>query len=125
MVRKSFWEDDAPAVQEILDSLDDPACRTLIRRLTEPMTARELSDAADVPLSTTYRKLEQLNDASLLATQMKLRQDGHHQTMYHTAFEEVSIWLDENREFDVSIVRPPAQPEEQLASMWAEMRRGT
>lgn len=89
------------------------------------MTVSELAEEADVPLSTTYRKLDLLDDASLLETQPKVRQDGHHQTLYRVAFEEVSFCLTQSREFDVLIARAPDEPDERLASMWSELRRET
>lgn len=125
MVRDPFEGDDTPDAEAVLTGLDDPTCRRLVQTLDEPMTASELSDEADVPLSTTYRKLDLLDGASLLETQTKVRQDGHHQTLYRVAFEEVSFRLTRSREFDVSIVRAPEGPDERLASMWSELRRET
>lgn len=117
--------DDAPELQPVLDSLDDPVCRTIITELDAPMTAQEVAEATEVPLSTTYRKLERLDESSLLATSTELRRDGHHRTLYHVDFEEVSLRLDTDREFDITVARPQRGPEDRLASMWSEMRRET
>lgn len=125
MVRNPFGADDAPDVEEVLTSLDDPTCRQLVRALDEPMTVSELAEEADVPLSTTYRKLDLLEEASLLETRTKVRQDGHHQTLYRVAFEEVSFHLTQSRDFDVSIGRALTEPDRQLANMWSELRRET
>lgn len=125
MVQNPFGADDTPDAEAVLTSLDDPTCRQLVQTLDEPMTVSELAEEADVPLSTTYRKLDLLDEASLLETQTKVRQGGHHQTLYRVAFEEVSFQLTRSREFDVSIVRAPEEPEERLASMWSELRRET
>lgn len=124
-MRGPFRTDDAPDAEEVLTSLDDPTCRRLVRALDEPMTVNELAEEADVPLSTTYRKLDLLDDASLLDTRTKVRQDGHHQTLYRIAFEEVAFYLTTSREFDVSIVRSHERPEDRLADMWSELRRET
>ena len=51
---------DHPQLQVVLDALDDPECRTIIEQMEAPMTAKELSENCDVPLSTTYRKLDLL-----------------------------------------------------------------
>ncbi|WP_135535789.1 helix-turn-helix domain-containing protein [Halostella pelagica] len=125
MVRDPFRDDDSPALQNILDALDDPDCRAIITELEAPMTASELSDAADVPLSTTYRKLDLLTEASLLTEQTEIRSDGQHTTRYDIDFEEVRIALDENHSFDVGIARPERSPDEQLAAMWSEVRKET
>ena len=125
MVRDPFGDDDAPALQDVLDALGDPDCRAIVSALDSPMTASELSDATDVPLSTTYRKLDRLTEASLLAERTEVRQDGQHTTRYEVDFEEVRIGLDGNRSFDVGVGRPERSPDEQLAAMWSEVQKET
>lgn len=107
-------------IQQVIDPLADPACRTIIHELDEPMTAQELSDVCDLPLSTTYRKVERLTDASLLTTELDIRRDGRHTTRYRSAFTEISIEVDDDRWFTVTITRP-LTPEQQLATMWTEV----
>lgn len=125
MVRPSFMERREPELRDILDALDDEDCRSMIRALDSPMTASELSETCDVPLSTAYRKLNLLTEASLLEEQTEVRRDGHHTKRYRIAFEEVNIALDENRDLAVAVVRPAAAPDEQLADLWHEVRRET
>lgn len=122
MVRDSYPLEDAPELQDVLDALDDPVSRSIIQHLESPMNASEISDCCDVPLSTTYRKLDQLSDASLLAEITEIRKDGRHTTRYQVDFETVQIHLDNEREFAVSIDRPARTAEERLASMWEEVR---
>lgn len=114
-----------PDLQDILNALDDEDCRAMVRELDAPMTASELSEKCDVPLSTAYRKLNLLTEASLLSEQTEVRRDGHHTKRYRIAFEEVNIALDENRELAVGIVRPSTAPDERLADLWHEVRRET
>ncbi|MFB6137751.1 MAG: helix-turn-helix domain-containing protein [Halobacteriaceae archaeon] len=124
MVRDPFAA-EAPALEDVLDALDDADCRAIIEALEEPMTANELSEATDVPLSTMYRKLELLTDASLLEERIDIRSDGRHTTRYALAFEEVRIALDEDRAVDVAIKRRAAAPEERLSELWSEVRKET
>lgn len=114
--------DPGPSLQPVLDALDDSDCRTIIERLDEPLTAGEVSEECDIPMSTTYRKLDLLSDAQLLAEGVEVRQDGHHATRYRTDFEDVIVTLTEQREFDVSIERPAEDAADRLASMWSEVR---
>jgi DNA-binding transcriptional ArsR family regulator len=125
MVRDPFGEENAPDLQDVLDALDDPDCREFVRALDEPMTASELSDACDVPLSTTYRKLELLTEASLLGERTEIRTDGQHTTRYAVEFEEVRVLIDDDREFGVQIQRPERTPDQRLADMWSEVRKET
>jgi DNA-binding transcriptional ArsR family regulator len=117
--------DDAPELQDILDALDDPACRRIIMELDNPMTARELADSTDIPLSTLYRKLDTLSDASLISELTEIREDGHHTSRYRIAVKSVNIALTDDREFDVSIERPPRTTDERLERLWEEVRKET
>jgi len=124
MVRDPFAS-ETPELQNVLDALDDPDCRTIVEMLGEPMTANELSEQCDVPLSTCYRKLELLTAASLLEEQVEIRTNGQHTTRYAIAFEEVRIALDEDRSIEVAIKRRSEAPEERLSSLWSEVRKQT
>ncbi len=125
MVRDPFAEDDTPELQDILDALDDPDCRSIVRILDEPMTADEIAEAADVPLSTTYRKLDLLTEASLLEEGTEIRPDGQHASRYSVAFEEVIIGIADTREFEVDISRRPRTADERLANLWSEVQKET
>lgn len=125
MVRDPTMGTDDPSLQSVLDALDDEDCRAIIERLDEPMTASEVSDACDIPTSTTYRKLDLLTEASLLEEGTEIRTDGHHATRYNVAFEAVTFELDDDRRLDVSISRPPRTADERLASIWQEVRKET
>lgn len=125
MVRGSLETDDSPELETVLDALDDAECRRIVRQLDEPMSASQISDQCDIPSSTTYRKLDMLTAASILSEQTTIRQDGHHTSEYVVAFEAVSVFLDEHRRFEVSIDRPAQSADQQLASLWDEVRQET
>lgn len=125
MVRDPGSGKEMPDLQSVLDALDDPACRTIVRQLDEPMTANELSEACEIPMSTTYRKLDLLTEASLLAESTEIRSDGHHATRYHLDFEAVEIGLTEDRNLDIAVDRPARSADERLASLWEEVRKET
>lgn len=125
MVRDPFAREAAPDLQDVLDALDDSDCRKIIKELDQPMTASEISEEAGIPLSTAYRKLDLLSEASLLEERTEIRQGGHHTTRYLLAFEAVRIMLDDDHEFEVTISRPARTAEEQLAQLWTEVRRET
>jgi len=125
MVRDPFADEDDPAVQDVLDALDDPECRTIVGVLEEPMTANEISEASDIPLSTTYRKLELLTESTLLTEGVEIRPDGQHASTYEVAFEEVTVDLNDDREVEVSITRRARTADERLESLWSEVRKET
>lgn len=125
MVRDPFENDAAPDLQEVLDALDDPNCRKIMTRLDAPLTAREIAAETEIPLSTVYRKLDLLTDASIVEERTEIRPDGHHTTRYDLTFAAVTIALDEDGAFDVVIERRPESPDEQLARLWSEVRSET
>lgn len=125
MGRDPFGMDAAPELQDVLDALDDPDCRRLVGRMDPPKTARELSDTCDMALSTTYRKLDLLSDATLVEERTMLRGGGHHTTQFAIDFETVRVGLDDDRTFDLGISRPARPPDEQLAELWAAVRGET
>ncbi len=112
-----------PPLEPVLDALNDEDCRAIVAALEEPMTAEEVSDACDIPSSTTYRKLDRLSDADLLAESVEVRPDGHHATRYRTDFEAIVVALGEDRSLQASVERPAEDPADRLASMWGEVRR--
>lgn len=125
MVRDPFGQVSVPDLQAVLDALEDPDCRQIVRELDEPKTARELSESCDMATSTTYRKLERLSDASLVDERTKIRSGGHHTTQYTVAFESVRIALTDEQDFELSIARPAKAADERLANLWSEVRQET
>lgn len=106
-----------PGLQEVLDALGDPACRTILEHLDGPTTASERSETCGVPESTTYRKLDLLSDASLVEEQLEIGPDGRHTTRYALNFDEVRVSLDDDRSIDVAIKRQSRTPEERLSDL--------
>lgn len=112
---------DEPTLQDVLDALDDPDCRAILRETIEPMTATELIDACEIPKSTLYRKLELLSAASLLREEETVNPDGGRVTRYERSFEDVTISLDDAGEFSVQIERPAPATDKRLADIWSMM----
>lgn len=124
MVRDPF-ADERPDLQDVLDALDDEDCRAIVSALVDPMTAQEIAEESDVPLSTTYRKLELLTEASLLEERVEVRPEGHHRSRYVIDFEAVVVALSEDRSFQVEIARQPLSPDRRLENLWTEVRKET
>lgn len=125
MVRDPFADEDQPELQDVLDALDDPDCRKIVSVLDEPMTASEISEASDVLLSTTYRKIDRLEKADLLHEITEIRPDGQHASTYEVNFREVVIALTEDREFEAEVAHTPRTPDQRLENLWSEVRKET
>lgn len=91
-------------LQPVLDALSDPDCRGILRTIGEDaLTALECSEAYDMPLSTTYRKLERLLEADLLVEAIRIRADGKHASEYRRGFESVCLAVDDGGDLELSL----------------------
>ncbi len=86
------------AVDDLLTALDDPDCRAILDATgDEALSARELSECCDLPLSTTYRKLDWLTDVGLLSERTRVRPSGRHASEYARRVASVQVSLDTGR----------------------------
>lgn len=79
-------------VQGVLDALYDADCRAiLVATGDEALSAGEISETCDLPLSTTYRKLSVLTEAGLLEGRTRVQRRGKHPTEYVRCVEDVVL----------------------------------
>ncbi|MEF8842014.1 MAG: helix-turn-helix domain-containing protein [Haloarculaceae archaeon] len=116
---------EKPELSAVLTALDDEDCRAILLVADEPRSTQELAERADVPQSTTYRKVDLLREAKLVEERTEIRADGKHTSTYRTDFEAVRILLDGFERFEVEIERPDRTPDTQLADLWREVRKET
>ncbi|MCO8268820.1 helix-turn-helix transcriptional regulator [Haloferax prahovense] len=82
----------AVAEQELFALMSAPAVPDLLRVADEPLTVKELSCRADVPLSTAYREVKRLHEASLFEKSIMVdHSDGRHVAQYHRTFERMEV----------------------------------
>ncbi|MFB6082851.1 MAG: helix-turn-helix domain-containing protein [Halorientalis sp.] len=98
--------EEADKIRGVLDALDDADCRAiLIATGEEALSASEVSEVCDLPLSTTYRKLDLLTDAGLLEEQMRLCTTGKHSSEYVRAVEDVVVSLGASGEMGLEVTQ--------------------
>lgn len=94
------------AVQQLLDALDDADCRAILDATREKaLTANEVSETHNLPLSTTYRKLDLLTEAGLLEEQTRIRRSGKHASEYTRLVDDIVISLGPRGETEVQVSR--------------------
>lgn len=125
MVRDPSRREEPPPPSDVLDVLSDDAAQRIIAALDEPMTASQISEECDIPLSTTYRKLDAMTDAELLNESTEIRRDGQHTTRYAVAFDSVTVGLTDDRDLVVEFERPEGGADERLAHLWSQVREET
>ena len=119
--------DDARVSETVLDTLGDESTRAIIEALSEPMTANELSEACDIPLSTMYRKLDRLTETDLVRESTEIRESGQPTTRYARAFTELSVAVSDDEELFTTVERPAAEQtaDQRLEELWTELREET
>jgi DNA-binding IclR family transcriptional regulator len=88
----------------LLAALNDEDCRAVLEAVQhKALSASELAEECDLPLSTTYRKLELMTDGSLLSERTRIRADGAHANEYEARFENltISVGFDDEQGFAV------------------------
>lgn len=86
---------DEAEVQSLLGTLEDADCRAIIEATTsEALSAGELSERCDLPLSTTYRKVDQLTEAGVLDERVRLSRSGQHTSEYVLRLTAIELSVD-------------------------------
>lgn len=71
---------DAEYTQEILEAMG-----------REPKSARELAELCGASRPTVYRRLNSLQEAGLVDTDMEYDADGHHRAVFEATLEAVAV----------------------------------
>ncbi|MFB6110897.1 MAG: ArsR/SmtB family transcription factor [Halobacteriaceae archaeon] len=78
--------------EQVLDALQDADSRALLAATSEsPHTAKELAEICDLSLSATYRRLEQLTEAGLLAEGTRVRAGRRPAAEYQRDFDGLAV----------------------------------
>lgn len=97
--------------EEVLDALGDPDCLAILEATASAAhSASEIGETCGLPLSTAYRKIDQLTDAGLLAERLRIRQSGKHYHEYRRAVDDVVVSFDGPAGISCSITGEAAEP---------------
>lgn len=104
--------DDTETAQDLLDVFQDPDCRAILEATTdEALSATEISETCDLPLSTAYRKLELLSETDVLAERTRIRRSGKHASEYVRRVEDVTISVTDDGAVELTVTRREDAPE--------------
>ena len=104
--------EDAPTIsrtdrrEDVLCALADPTCRAVLGAISDrAMTATEVAEATDVPLSTVYRKLDWLVDTPLVAATHRLKRGGRPPREHRVDFDQIRVRMTDRTDgtLDVSV----------------------
>lgn len=104
---------DSSELSAVLGALEDSDCRQLVQAtVDDALSATELSEECDLPLSTTYRKVEKLTDAGLLAEQIRVCSSGKHTNEYTCTVDSIHLSV-ESEGIDAKISEHSMQESEE------------
>ncbi|WP_324757165.1 ArsR/SmtB family transcription factor [Haloarcula sp. GH36] len=79
---------------ELVALLDDDHAREIITAITdEAKSAREIVRECNSSRPTVYRRLNRLQEAGLVTTEMRYDSDGHHCKTFRLRYDSASIRL--------------------------------
>lgn len=95
---------DEMEIERLLGTLEDPDCRAIIEETSaDAFSASELAERCDLPLSTTYRKLDSLTEVGLLEERIRLSNSGQHTSEYVLQVEQVSLSVDDESGISLTV----------------------
>ncbi|WP_218839142.1 helix-turn-helix domain-containing protein [Natronoarchaeum philippinense] len=108
-----------PDPDEVLDLLDDQYAKAILRQTRDTaLSAKEISTACDISVSTVYRRTERLVDCGLLAERRIAQSDGTHHSTYEARLDEVTVSLTDDG-FEVTIdEKPTGDLADRFTDMW-------
>jgi DNA-binding transcriptional ArsR family regulator len=94
--RDRVAELDQDTQNTLLTALSNPKSRMILEVISDQsLTATEITEELDIPLSTVYRKLDQLANTPLVEEGTRLATDGKHPHEYQLAIDRVHLRLSE------------------------------
>jgi len=91
-------------IATVFDSLNDSDACAIMQALDDAaLSAKEISDHCELPMSTTYRKLNQLSDLGLLEENTEISLEGKHVSTYRRSIDNIEITItDDGFELELS-----------------------
>jgi DNA-binding transcriptional ArsR family regulator len=87
--------EQAVSPEQLLELLGDEYTRQVLEAVAEePRTGGEVVEAASVSKATAYRRLDDLQSAGLVESNLLVDPDGHHREQYHAVFEHARLACD-------------------------------
>lgn len=106
---------DLATVASLIDN--EHARRILTATSVDPMSATELTERCDASLPTVYRVLDRLQAVDLVEEGTRLRDDGHHDTVYLATLDGFEVSLEDGT-FELSLSRRDRDPAAELKDLW-------
>ena len=109
-------------VLEVLRVLGNKYNPEILQATNTPKSAQELSEELDIPIATSYRRIEELTEKDLLALEGKeVSTEGRQTKVYRRQIDELSIVFQGE---DLSLdVKERTEAKNQLVDVWSDLQR--
>ena len=96
---------EEPEIKEsFLEILSDKYCRSILEAIMDtPKSAIEVSREKIIPLSTVYRRIQQLHDSKMIRTSGVITEEGKRLFLYKSKIKEVNTSFSDGK-IDVEVV---------------------
>lgn len=89
--------DDDERKNAILEMISDKYCRTILEvTMDKPKSAMEIANETKIPISTVYRRLQDLDDNRLLGMSGIISDEGKKYFLYKSKVKEISTTVNGN-----------------------------
>jgi len=90
--------------ESFLEILSDKYCRSILESIMDmPKSAIEVSREKKIPLSTVYRRIQQLHDSKMIRTSGVITDEGKRLFLYKSKIKEVNTSFHDGK-IDVDVV---------------------
>lgn len=76
--------------ETVIETIGTKYTAEILRATHEPRSANELSDRLDIPIATTYRRLEHLTDTGLV-TRIPADETDRDSAVYQRTIDQISL----------------------------------
>ncbi|WP_232688503.1 ArsR/SmtB family transcription factor [Halobacterium zhouii] len=106
---------------EVLRVLGNKYNAEILQATHSPKSAQELSEELDIPIATSYRRIEELNDHDLLKMEGKeLSDEGRRTKVYRRQIDELTIEFGVEETAVETTERTEAK--NALVDVWSDLR---
>ncbi|MFC4448378.1 MULTISPECIES: helix-turn-helix domain-containing protein [Halorussus] len=106
---------------ELLRVLGNKYNAEILRATNEPKSAQELSDELEIPIATSYRRIEELTEAELLELSgREFSDEGRRTKVYRRNVDALEISFEDGA-IDVSAEDRP-EVDNALADVWRDLK---
>ena len=92
--------------EELLTLLGDSYTQRVLAALgDDALTGREIIERSDISKATVYRRLDELQDAGIVDSSLRLDPNGHHCEQYHVVADSLTVSLEADG-FDAAVTQP-------------------